>query len=71
MSFFFVMFNDLRVMVMVFNVTFNTILVISSQSDFTGGGTGSSGENHRPPLIKIQVLRNGEQFLLHIISIFY
>jgi hypothetical protein len=27
---------------LVFNATFNTILVISSQSDFIGGGTGSS-----------------------------
>jgi hypothetical protein len=45
------LFSDL--MVMVFNVTFNTILEISSQSDFIGGGTGSSGDNHRPPLIKI------------------
>ena len=41
-------FNVMVAMVMVFNATFNNMLVISSQSVLLVEETGVPGENHRP-----------------------
>ena len=41
------MFDNKRVMVMVFNATFNNISVISWRSVLLVEETGVSGENHR------------------------
>ena len=42
------MLNRVRVMVMVFNATFNNISVLSWRSDLLVAETGVPGENHRP-----------------------
>jgi hypothetical protein len=41
---------------MVFNATFNNILVISWRSVLLVGGTGVPGENHRPAASHCQTL---------------
>ena len=48
--------NLIRVQVMLFNVTFNNIAVLSSRSVLLVGKTGVPGENHRPAASQWQYL---------------